>query len=85
MAVVVGPRPLGVLGLVTVAGAQADNELPLEIKRGQSSDLEPRTMNTFFFFLHCLDILQPDSDLRQPHIPTAYKFWHFDGDQRHLV
>lgn len=40
MAVVVGLRPLEVLELVTVAGAQADIELPLEIKRGRSSDLE---------------------------------------------
>lgn len=41
MAVVVGLRPLEVLGLVIVAGAQADPELALEIKRERSSDWSP--------------------------------------------
>lgn len=39
------------LGLKIVAGAQENFELPPEIKRERWSDMEPRTMSGFFFFL----------------------------------
>lgn len=42
---------LGQAGTRIAVGAWANLDLPLEIGRGRSCDLEPRTTSTFFFFI----------------------------------